>query len=85
MQAQPFTGLGPTEVIIILAIFGFVFVLALALTVLPFWMICKKAGFPGWYSLATLIPVLNILLLFFLAFADWPALQQVQRWEPKQE
>lgn len=46
-------------------------------TVFPFWFICSKAGFPGWISLAVLIPVLNLLLLFFLAFSDWPALRQV--------
>jgi len=46
-------------------------------TVIPFWMICSKAGYPGWISLAVLIPVLNLLLLFFLAFSDWPALRRV--------
>lgn len=45
--------------------------------VIPFWMICSKAGFPGWISLAILFPVLNIALLFFLAFAEWPALRHV--------
>lgn len=51
------------------------------LTVIPFWMICSKAGFPGWISLAILIPVLNLALLFFLAFAEWPALRQSPRQE----
>ena len=41
--------------------------------VLPMWFICTKAGFPGWYSLAMLIPCVGFLLLFFLAFAEWPA------------
>jgi len=44
--------------------------------VVPFWMICSKAGFPGWISLLILFPMLNLGLLFFLAFAEWPALQQ---------
>lgn len=48
----------------------------LLITLLPMWMICDKAGFPGWISLATLVPVLNILLLFFLAFTQWPALRR---------
>lgn len=43
--------------------------------VIPFWLICSKAGFPGWISLAVLFPVLNIIFLFFLAFAEWPALR----------
>lgn len=44
------------------------------LTILPFWKIFEKAGFPGFYSLAMLVPLLNIFVLFYLAFADWPAL-----------
>lgn len=50
--------------------------------VVPFWMICSKAGFPGWISLAILIPMLNLVLLFFLAFAEWPALQGPGKREP---
>mgnify|MGYP003662945702 FL=1 len=48
----------------------------LLIGVFPFWMICSKAGFPGWISLLILFPVLNIGLLFFLAFAEWPALKE---------
>ncbi|QDU11870.1 hypothetical protein V202x_52950 [Gimesia aquarii] len=48
-------------------------------TVAPFWMICSKAGFPGWIGLAILIPVLNIALLMFLAFAEWPALRHLPK------
>jgi len=62
---------GPLELLILLFIAGFMVIVA----VLPFWFICEKAGFPGWYGLAALIPILNIALLFFLAFADWPALR----------
>jgi hypothetical protein len=47
----------------------------LLLTVLPFWFICKKAGFHGALSLLMLIPIGNIVLVFVLAFADWPALR----------
>lgn len=45
------------------------------LLVLPFWFIFSKAGFHGAMSLLILVPVLNIALLFFLAFAEWPALK----------
>ena len=49
--------------------------LSLLLVVLPFWLICKKAGFHGALSLILLIPLGNIILLFFLAFSEWPALR----------
>lgn len=66
---------GPLELLVILVMVGIV--------VLPMWRICAKAGYPGWIGLAALVPFLNILLLFFLAFADWPALRRGQN-EPDQ-
>ena len=61
--------------------FIFFFVLGFAvvgilLTVLPFWKICTKAGFPGPLALLMLVPIANIILPFYLAFAEWPALRQ---------
>lgn len=47
-------------------------VLALFLLV-PFWRICQRAGFSGWLSLLILVPMLNIALLYYLAFAEWPS------------
>ena len=61
-------GLGTTELFVICFIF--------AIFILPFWKIFTKAGFPGWLSLFLLIPIANILVLFFLAFAEWPALKK---------
>ncbi len=42
------------------------------IAVVAFWRICEKAGFPGWYGVAVVIPIVNILLVLFLAFAEWP-------------
>jgi hypothetical protein len=46
------------------------------LVVVPFWFIFGKAGFSNWLSLLVLVPVVNIVLLYFLAFSDWPALKK---------
>ncbi len=40
--------------------------------VLPFWFISQKAGYSPWLSLLMLIPVANVLFLYFLAFSEWP-------------
>lgn len=48
------------------------------ITVIPFWKICAKAGFPGALSLLMLVPIANIILPFYIAFADWPALRRSQ-------
>jgi hypothetical protein len=50
--------------------------------ILPFWMIFSKAGFPGWMSLTQIIPIVNVVALFYLAFAEWPIRRDVQRSDP---
>jgi len=42
--------------------------------VLPFWFIFEKAGFPGALSLLMLIPPVQVVMVFVLAFTPWPAL-----------
>jgi nitrate reductase NapE component len=41
----------------------------------PLWKIFEKAGFPGAFGLLALLPVLNIIMFYYLAFSEWPALQ----------
>lgn len=43
------------------------------IVVIPFWRICKKAGYSGWLSLLIVIPLVNLLFLYFLAFSQWPS------------
>ncbi len=40
--------------------------------VIPAWRICQRAGFPGWMGTLILIPFVNLVLLYVIAFADWP-------------
>ena len=56
-----------TEIIVIL--------LSCLVMIIPFWKICTKAGFPGALSVLIFIPVVNLIFLFYLAFAQWPALK----------
>lgn len=74
MNVQGF-GPGPAEVVLILFLLvgGLI---GAVLTVIPFWKICSKAGFPGPLSLLMLVPIANIVLPFYIAFAEWPALKQ---------
>ena len=67
----------PAVGIMMFFVVGFmVLVVNVLVTVLPFWKICSKAGFPGALSLLMLVPIANIILLFYIAFAEWPALRQ---------
>jgi hypothetical protein len=53
-------------------------ILGVVLTVIPWWKICTKAGFPGALALLMLVPIANLILPFYIAFADWPALRQAR-------
>jgi hypothetical protein len=41
--------------------------------VVPFWRICKRAGFKPGLSLLSLIPGGILVLLWIIAFAKWPS------------
>lgn len=41
--------------------------------VVPVWRICQRTGYPGWLGLLILVPLINLGLLYFIAFSDWPA------------
>ncbi len=56
---------GSPSIIVMCLIMGIVAVVA-------FWRICAKACFPGWFGVGVLIPMVNILLVLYLAFAEWP-------------
>lgn len=47
------------------------FVIVLAIVLIPFWFICKKAGFSPWLTLLILAPFGGLVLIYVLAFAEW--------------
>jgi len=49
-----------------------VYLVIVALVMIPCWFILKKAGFSPWLSLLCIMPSLGALvLLYILAFAEW--------------
>lgn len=54
-----------------LAIMPIIMLVALLILIVPFWFICKKAGFSPWLSLINIIPLGNLILIYVLAFAEW--------------
>lgn len=67
-----------------LAIIPIIILIGIAIVMVPFWFILKKAGFTPWLSLVCLIPSLGILvLLYILAFAEWKVVPAPQQgWAP---
>ena len=52
---------------------GFGWVLAI-IAIIPFWRICTRVGLSPWLSLLLIIPLVNLIFIYYLAFTDWPAL-----------
>lgn len=51
-----------------------IWVLAMALILIwPAARICRKAGFSPLLGVLAVVPIANIVLLWFVALADWPA------------
>jgi hypothetical protein len=46
--------------------------LVVAAVLLPACRICIKAGYPSWAGIFALVPLLNVLFLWFVAFSEWP-------------
>jgi bacteriorhodopsin len=43
-----------------------------AVFIIPYVKIIKKAGYSGWWVLTMFIPLLNFIMLWVFAFARWP-------------
>jgi hypothetical protein len=55
-----------------LAAYSIFVLILLVVTLILNWRIAAKSGFPGWYSLGMLIPVVNLILYILFAFVEWP-------------
>jgi hypothetical protein len=68
---HPIYGFGPPHSLLYLMFFGFFGTLISILVLIPYWFIFKKAGFSPWLALLMFLPMINLILLYFLAFARW--------------
>jgi hypothetical protein len=52
---------------------GLPWLILLVIAVVPFWRICKRVGHSPWLSLLVLLPLVNLVFIYYLAFSQWPA------------
>jgi hypothetical protein len=65
------------------AFFGVIAVVFLAIVMVPFWFILKKAGFSPWLTLLFIVPLGNLVLYYMLAFGEWKVMPVPQAgWGP---
>jgi hypothetical protein len=55
----------------LMSFFGLFATVMSILLLIPYWFIFKKAGFSPFLAILILIPVVNLIMLYFLAFARW--------------
>jgi hypothetical protein len=68
-----FAYIGPETILPIASVIAAVG--GVVLIVWPAWRICSRAGFPGALGLLIMVPLLNLVLLYVLAFGEWSALR----------
>jgi len=56
---------------ILLLVMPIVAIVFAAIMIIPFWFIWKKAGFSPWFSLLMFLPIVNLIMLYVLAFSQW--------------
>lgn len=49
----------------------------------PVWRIFTKAGYSGLTSLLLLIPVINIVAVWYFALTDWPIESELSTWRSR--
>ena len=58
--------------------FAVILLMCLPMYILPavaLWKICSRLGFSGVLGLLWFVPIANIVLLLYIAFAEWPVLK----------
>jgi uncharacterized membrane protein YhaH (DUF805 family) len=74
----------PALAIVLALLFAFVFLVVVAIKLLICCKIFSKAGYSWALGLLMLIPIVNIIMAFFLAFANWPVLKELRRLRQQQ-
>ncbi len=64
---------------ILFGVGALVFFLVLTILSLIAWVrILNKAGYSGWWVLVGVVPLVNLIMFFVFAFADWPVRRQLR-------
>lgn len=58
-----------------LATFGLVMLAVCIFMIFCYWKIFSKAGYSGALSLLMLVPLVNLIVFIWFAFAQWPVLK----------
>lgn len=78
IAAQQWPDIEPVFIIIFAFLFAFISLAILAVKLLICCKIFSNAGYSWALGLLMLIPIVNIIMIFYLAFADWPVRRELR-------
>ncbi len=82
LQTQPDPEAIKRMVAIMFAVIPILILVSMIVVLVPFWFICKKAGFSPWLTLLNVFPFGSIILWYVLAFAEWKVIPApLQGWQ----
>jgi len=76
--------MGPIFIVLLTMFAILVGLIVLAIKILIFCKIFSKAGYCWALGLLILLPIVNIIMAFFLAFADWPIRRELRQLKQQQ-
>ncbi len=70
----------PSEIVYIAIVLLVILVVLIGLTIkFLLWVkILSKAGFSKWFALVLCVPFGTFIVMFILAFSDWPAIEKAK-------
>jgi len=80
LQSQPDPAQMQHFLMAFLAIFPIIILVGLAIVIVPYCFILKKAGFSPWLALLNAVPLGNLIMLYVPAFAEWKVAPVLQGW-----
>ena len=56
-----------------------VFLVMMVVFIVPYFKIYQRTGQSGWMALLQFVPLVNIVMLYILAFGNWPIEDEVNQ------
>lgn len=75
--------LGLSEILLVAALVMVPLLIGAVLVAVPAWRLVQRTGLPAPLGLLAVVPLVRVALLWYLAFAKWPAVEQAG--EPSNE
>ena len=70
---------GLPEVLMLIAVAFIPLLIGAVLVAIPAWRLVQRTGLHAPLGLLAVVPLIRIALLWYLAFAKWPAVEQAEK------